>query len=63
LKLNLLNLKASYVGYSKASHRILRAFKYKKVGIYNNLLCIDGKRDDLYVGSLSSDDYLKSKGL
>jgi RimJ/RimL family protein N-acetyltransferase len=63
LKLNLLNLKSSYAESSEASHGMQHAFKYKKVGVYENLLCIGGKREDVYVGILSRDDYLKSKGL
>ena len=63
LKLNLLNLKSSYAESSKASHGMQHAFKYKKVGVYENLLCIGGKREHVYVGVLSRDDYLKSKGL
>ena len=60
MRLNLLNLRSSNAVSNKGSFAMQRAFKYKQVGIYKNLLFIDGKREDFYVGILSRDDYLKN---
>ena len=45
MRLNLLNLRSSNAVSNKGAFAMQRAFKYKKVGIYKNLLFIDGKRE------------------
>ena len=63
LRLNLENVQSSQAASNKGALAIQRAFKFKQAGVYENLLCIDGKREDLIVGILSRDDYLKNNKL
>jgi RimJ/RimL family protein N-acetyltransferase len=58
-RLNLENVLSSQVASNKGALALQRAFKFKQVGVYENLLCIDGKKEDLMVGVLSRNEYLK----
>ena len=62
LRLNLLNLKAGYCKSNKTSEAILKLFKFKTVGIYKNILLIDGKKDDDIVTYLDSETWLERNG-
>ena len=57
-RLNLLNLLSAYASLNKGSEVLQKLFKYKKIGVYKNLLLIDGHPDDLIVGALNREYWL-----
>ena len=59
LRLNLLNVRSFYASNNKGAIAVQKLFKYTKVGVYENLYTIDGKRVDLVTGMLSKEVYLK----
>jgi RimJ/RimL family protein N-acetyltransferase len=59
LRLNLLNVRSFYASNNKGAIAVQKLFKYTKVGVYENLYTIDGKRVDLVTGMLSKEAYLK----
>jgi len=54
VRLNLLNLKSAYSKANKNSEVLHRLFKFKPVGIYEELLCIDGHLEDMVVEVLNN---------
>ena len=63
LQLNLLNLKSAYAKSNKGSEALHKLFKFKKVGNYQKLLCIDGKYDDLVLETLDRESWIKRNSL
>ena len=63
LRLNLENVLSFQAASNEGALAMQRAFKFKQVGVYENLLFIDGKKEDMTVGILSRDDYLKNNKL
>jgi len=63
LKLNLENVTHATATSNKGSRAFEKAFKFKEVGVYENYLYIDGKREGMSVGILSRDVYLKNNKL
>ena len=58
-RLNLLNLKSYYAATNEGAIALQELFKYKKVGVYEKLLSVDGARVDLITGMLNKNDYLR----
>ena len=61
LRLNLLNLRSFYAANNKGAIAVQKLFKYNIVGVYENLISINGKKVDLVAGMLNKKAYLKNK--
>ena len=59
VRLNLLNVKSAYAISNKNSKALHRLFKFRKVGIYENLLWIDRQLDSLVVEILDKESWFK----
>ena len=59
IRLNLKIVRSSHAKSSEASRNMDRLFNYTKVGEYKNLLYIDGHYDDVVVGMLDRETWLK----
>jgi RimJ/RimL family protein N-acetyltransferase len=59
IRLNLRTVRSSRVKSNKASEHLTSLFNYTTVGEYKNLVCIDGKYDDIVVGMLDRESWLK----
>jgi len=59
IRLNLRIVKGSRAKSNKAAEYIDRLFNYTVVGEYKNLMCIDGKYDDVVLVMLDKESWLK----
>jgi len=59
LRLNLLNVKAGYCKSNQGSEAILQLFKFKTAGVYENMMSIDGRREDVVATYLDRESWLK----
>ena len=59
LRLNLRIVRSSLVKSNKASESLVKLFNYKNVGEYKGLIYIDGKYEDVVVGMLDRESWLK----
>ena len=59
IRLNLRTIKSGYANSNEASRRIHRVFKFFKIGEYKNILCIDGRSDDLVIEMLDRETWFK----
>ena len=59
VRLNLLNVKSAYFISNKNSEALHKVFKFKQVGIYENLLWLDGHLDSLVVEMLDKKSWIK----
>jgi len=59
LKLNLQNLRAGYCKSNKNSEAILKLFKFKVAGIYENMVLIDGQNEDVVLTYIDKQSWLK----
>lgn len=59
IRMNLRIVRSTRVKSNEASRSMDRLFNFKVVGEYKNLICIDGKYDDLVVGMLDKKSWLK----
>jgi len=59
IRMNLRTIKSGYANSNEASRTIHRIFKFTKVGEYNNLLCVNGRYDDLVIEMLDRGTWLK----
>lgn len=62
LRLNLLNLRAGYCKSNQSSGAILKLFKFKTAGIYENMMLIDGQKEDVVLTYLDRQSWLKRNG-
>jgi [ribosomal protein S5]-alanine N-acetyltransferase len=54
VRLNMLNVKSAYSRVNKNSEALHRLFKFKKVGVYEELLRINGHAEDMVVEVLNN---------
>ena len=59
MRLNLLNVRSSYSFSNKNAETLHRLFKFKSVGVYENLLSIDGEFESVVVEILDRESWLK----
>jgi|SRR3972149_8656754 len=63
LRLNLETLKGAYVRSNQMTKAICNVFKFKEVGVYDNLLRINGKSEDLVAVMLGRESWMKRNKL
>ena len=58
-RLNLKNVRAGYCRSNKASEALLTLYKFKVAGIYENMMTIDGKEEDVVLTYLDCESWRK----
>ena len=59
VRLNLRTVKSTYVKSNEASRSMHKVFKFKEIGEYENLICIDGQYDNAVVAMLDRESWIK----
>jgi len=59
MRLNLLNIRAGYCESNKASQALQKIFKFKTVGVYENLMFVNGKAENGIVTYLDKESWMK----
>ncbi len=59
LRLNLLNVRGGYCKTNQSIEAMLKLFKFKIVGIYENMMSIDGRKEDVVATYLDRESWLK----
>ena len=59
VRLNLKNVKSSYIALNKESEALHRLMKFTKVGVYKQFVCIDSNNIDVIVEVLDRETWLK----
>lgn len=58
-RLNLRALKSGYAASNEASRAIHELFRFTRVGVFKDILYIDGRYDDLVISMLDKESWLK----
>jgi len=62
LKLNLRNVKGSYVKGNEFTETLLKVMRFKTIGSFEGLCWVDGDWRDVVYGCLGQDDWMKRNG-